>query len=315
MQTEKTAYNKFSIDDFRPEGFHLLGEGVWGRVYDLADGTVLKLAKETSSGIGSGRKKIEREYAALKALADVPEINNFLPRVLGKGDVSPGSELTENGFSLWLRSTKKEGESLSDLAIEALPSEEKERLGHNIGMALARLHAAMASIPNGQYMNPDSLYDELKQDVSDNPFYMACIAILEKELALIPPDILNRAAHNDYNISNLLFSGYEVCAVLDFAEWGPCFPEKDISDIVKDCPSLIEPLVAAYEQESMSKIDRRRVALGLAENALYGVVISERKSDMKERKSEMKTLFRHFEELGYNISEQSPISVVKAFSL
>jgi aminoglycoside phosphotransferase (APT) family kinase protein len=307
---EKSAYPKFSIDDFKPEKLRLLGEGVWGRVYDLDDGTVLKLARETTSGIGSGREKIEREYAALKSLSGVPEIDGFLPHALEKGEISPGSALAKDGFTLWLRCTKKEGESLCVSEVEALSVEDKERVGHSIGRTLARLHGAMASIPYGQPMDPGSLYAEIKKEVSGNPFYTGWIATLEKELALIPSDILNRATHNDYNISNLLFSGHDVCAVLDFAEWGPCFPEKDVSDIVKDCPSLTESLIEAYERESTFKIDRRRLALGLAENALYGVVISERKGDEEERRSEQNMLLRHLKTLDYDTSEQSPAPVL-----
>jgi len=49
----------FDIRHFNPAAHILLGEeGLWGRVYDLGDGTVLKLACETCSGMGSGREKI-----------------------------------------------------------------------------------------------------------------------------------------------------------------------------------------------------------------------------------------------------------------
>ncbi|MCB1556928.1 MAG: phosphotransferase [Alphaproteobacteria bacterium] len=300
---ETAAYKKLSIADFRPEEHHLLGEGVWGQVYDLGDGTVLKLAKETSSGIGNGREKIEREYTALNSLAGASGIGSFLPRVVEWGDVPPNSDLARSGIALWLRSTKKEGDCLFVSEAKALPVEEQELIGHSIGKTLAHLHTAMASIPYGQGLNPGTLYSAIKEEVSGNPFYTKCIAILEEELALIPSDILNRAAHNDYNISNLLFSGHDVCAVLDFAEWGPCFPEKDVSDIVQECPFLTETLIEAYESVSAFKIDRRRLELGLAENALYGAVISERRGDAEEHRSERDKLCHHLKTLGYDISE------------
>lgn len=36
------------------ERFPILGEGVWGKVADLQDGTVVKIAKRFSDGIGDG---------------------------------------------------------------------------------------------------------------------------------------------------------------------------------------------------------------------------------------------------------------------
>ena len=53
----------FAIEAFRPERAALLGEGLWGRVYDLGDGTVLKVAREHCAGIGNGVEKIASEHA------------------------------------------------------------------------------------------------------------------------------------------------------------------------------------------------------------------------------------------------------------
>lgn len=35
----------------------LLGKGLWSNVYDLENGTVLKISRENSVGIGNGKKK------------------------------------------------------------------------------------------------------------------------------------------------------------------------------------------------------------------------------------------------------------------
>ena len=40
--------------------FSVIGQGVWGIVIDLLDGSVLKLARQVA-GIGDGIEKVERE--------------------------------------------------------------------------------------------------------------------------------------------------------------------------------------------------------------------------------------------------------------
>ncbi len=298
MVKDSMKQNSFAIQSFSPRIARLLGEGIWGRVYDLGDGTVLKLARENCGGVGSGRKKIEKEYAALTMFADVQPIRDLLPRALEKGDVPLDSPLAKDGFALWLRMTKKEGAPLYVYMIEELSSSDKRILGENIGRTLARLHAAMATVPYLQLTDSSGPFDEIKKIIPARGFYQDAIAFLEQEYARIPTDIIKRPAHNDFNTSNLLFSGLEVCGILDFAECGANFPEKDIGDILKECPSLEEPMIAGYEAESGFTIDRRRLLLGLAENALYGVVISERlgdPGDAGECRSQLKQLLNRLD--------------------
>ena len=68
--------------------FPVLGEGVWGSVIDLQDGTVLKIARERCAGIGSGLQKIEREYHTLSALDSRSHQSSvFIPKALGYGKI------------------------------------------------------------------------------------------------------------------------------------------------------------------------------------------------------------------------------------
>ncbi len=46
----------------------LVGEGLWSSVHDLGDGTVLKLVRRQTSGLGSGVAIHRREVLALAAL-------------------------------------------------------------------------------------------------------------------------------------------------------------------------------------------------------------------------------------------------------
>lgn len=53
------------FEQFDPAKYALLGSGLWGDVLDLDDGTVLKVARESCAGIGSGIEKIQQEFAVL----------------------------------------------------------------------------------------------------------------------------------------------------------------------------------------------------------------------------------------------------------
>src|SRR5262245_3815295 len=100
----------FDIADFVPQ--RLLGEGVWGRVCDLDDGTVLKIAHEQCAGIGSGWAKIENECAALTLLAAADALAGLVPVVRERGDIPSSSPLAEEGFAVWLRMTKVSGRTI-----------------------------------------------------------------------------------------------------------------------------------------------------------------------------------------------------------
>ena len=273
---------EFDIGAFRPAAARLLGEGVFGRVYDLGDGTVLKIAREACAGIGSGRAKIESEHAALALLCDT-RARNIVPAPRGHGTIPPSSRLVEEGFAVWLRSTRLPGSHVCAENIAKRPARGRSVIGREIGAALARVHAAIddaVTRPGARSTRPEEArYGDIERAAREigDPFYLDAIAKLERARNRIPPAILSRPSHGDFNLSNLLFApDGQVCGVLDFAEWGADFPEKDLSDIVNELPVLAAPLLEAYENESGFRPDPVRLALGIAENALYGAVIGVR---------------------------------------
>lgn len=287
----------FSIEGFDPKRGQLLGEGLWGHVYDLGDGTVLKLARETCAGIGNGSEKIRREYEALTLLARLGELEGLIPRALGRGDLPSG---LLPGFAVWLRTTRIEGDPLSSPAIESAALQDQYELGASIGKTLARLHHALRELESSRLGIEDgAVYAEIRAAIGGDPFYLESIAALESERLRIPPDRV-QICHNDYNISNLLFAGQEVGGLLDFAETGLGYPEKDISDILNEVPCLEEPLIRSYELESGTKLAPHRIALGLAENALYSAVISERLGDVPGVKCGRELLAGQLRKLGFN---------------
>lgn len=223
-----------------------------------------------------------------------------MPEALAKGDIPKTSSLAQDGYALWLHSTKKDGKTFKAAEIASLALPEQKQVGHSIGHALVQLHNAMSGITelHASHTQP---YADIKNVLPDGSLYSAYINLLEQERSRIPPDPLSRPVHKDFNISNLLFSGLEVCAILDFAEQSTHFPEKDICDITKECPSLQDFIISAYEDKTDHSIAPHRITLGLAENALYSAVINARRGASESEKAAQKTLVQHLSKLGYEI--------------
>src|SRR5262249_50123665 len=131
----------FDIVNFAPT--RLIGEGVWGRVYDLGDGTVLKIAREACAGIGSGGAKVENECIALQLLAASGALAGLIPVVRGRGEIPSTSPLAAEGFTIWLRMTKVPGRSISPEHVSGLSRSQQSRIAGDIGVTVARVQAAL----------------------------------------------------------------------------------------------------------------------------------------------------------------------------
>lgn len=283
----------------------VLGEGVFGRVLDLGDGTVLKAVREKCAGIGSGRETLEREWMTLTTLTEAGELDGLIPVPCARGDVPHSSALAKDGFETWLRMTKMPGQQLHFDGLARLSAPEQSAIGKHIGQTLARVHRAlsqaMAATGEGSIsIEVDDAYREIDEAVKQigDPLYCDAIQQLMLARRRVPVAILAVPSHGDFNISNLMFTpDRQVCAILDFAECGTDFPEKDISDIVTVLPSLSRSVICGYEEESSFRIDSTRLNLGLAENALYDAVIGIRSGDMAETAQNRALLTTHLQRL------------------
>jgi hypothetical protein len=283
-----------------------LGSGLWGDVYDLGDGTVLKLAKQ-GAGIGDVQEKIKREGLTLQTLAAFQDMQDIIPTLIGYGEI-PEQEvfLRDRGYTHWLRTQKMEGSKLSANAIDTLSNEQKNQCGLSIGHALGRLHQAMMAVPPKDYVLPDNPYEDLTESVGNNTLLQQALSLLTEEWVAIPAEIKSCPAHGDFNISNLLFKDLakdlRVSAVLDHAETGYCYPEKDIADIVKDCPSLLDSVVLGYEMTTEFSLSPHRLVLGLAENALYGAAIAQKAGNTEEYRLYSTLLVHYLNRAGHKIT-------------
>ena len=265
----------------------LLGEGVWGRVYDLDDGTVLKIAREACAGIGSGGAKIENECIALQLLAATGALAGVIPVVRGRGEIPPTSPLAAEGFTLWLRMTKIPGRSISPEHVSGLSRSQQSCIARDIGVAVARVQAALrdalAAARTGLApASATAAYAEITDAAEQlgDPFYMGAIATLARARSQLQPAILAHAVHGDFNTSNILVGDDGgICGILDFAEWGADFPEKDFAHILQELPAIADHVIASYEHASGFVTDPARLTIALAENALFGAIIGERQQD------------------------------------
>jgi aminoglycoside phosphotransferase (APT) family kinase protein len=275
----------FDVAKFTPT--RLLGEGVWGRVYDLGDGTVLKIARETCAGIGSGGAKIENECRALRLLAEAGALAGLIPVVCRRGAIPPASPLAAEGFTVWLRMTKMPGRSISPEHIGSLSRSQQSRIAHDIGVALARVQAALRdalTVARTGIAAASSAvaYAEITNAAEQlgDPFYLNAIAALARARSRVAPAALAHAVHGDFNPSNILVGDDgSICGILDFAEWGADFPEKDFAHILQELPAIADQVVASYERASGFVADPARLTLALVENALFGAVIGARQRD------------------------------------
>ncbi|HEY6704015.1 MAG TPA: phosphotransferase, partial [Xanthobacteraceae bacterium] len=172
---------------------------------------MLKIAREACAGIGSGGAKIENECIALQLLAAAGALAGLIPVVRGRGDIPPASPLAGEGFTVWLRMTKMPGRSISPEHVGALSRSRQSRIARDIGVALARVQAALRDAPAvvrtsvapasaaAVYAGVTAAAEQL-----GDPFYLNAIASLTRARSQVAPAVLAHATHGDFNTSNVL---------------------------------------------------------------------------------------------------------------
>jgi Ser/Thr protein kinase RdoA (MazF antagonist) len=168
------------------------------------------------------------------------------------------------------------GRSISPEHVGALSRSRQSRIARDIGVALARVQAALRDAPAvvrtsvapasaaAVYAGVTAAAEQL-----GDPFYLNAIASLTRARSQVAPAVLAHATHGDFNTSNVLVGDDGgICGILDFAEWGADFPEKDFAHILQELPAIADHVVASYERASGFVTDPARLALASAENAL-----------------------------------------------
>ncbi len=242
------------------------GHGVWGTVYDLGDGTVLKLVRKRG-GLGSAAGLIHRETSALAALGG-QRVGGFqLPALLGHGTLSLPANPFVAPLEGWLRLSRLNGEILS----ARVPSDPdaRQRLGERLGAAIADFHAATPALNNaGKIPITDPI---------DRAIGLLQTALPKPEDKILCERLRTRwherdtptpvLLHGDINFSNVLVDEEGGFGLADFAECGYGPAHADFRHL-ESRPELRDAVFLGYRAVSGAPIDTETYYLAATVNAL-----------------------------------------------
>ena len=124
-----------------------IGHGVWGDIFDLGDGSVLKLVRH-HGGIGSGRDILFGEVRALDLLRGLtrPVTTAALH---GFGEIDADAPALE-GFCGWIRMGRLPGVTASALLADTRSRDDRITIMRRIGEAAGQFHQQSGSlVPEG----------------------------------------------------------------------------------------------------------------------------------------------------------------------
>ncbi|WP_041535757.1 phosphotransferase family protein [Parvibaculum lavamentivorans] len=255
-----------------PDGpWPLIGEGLWSSVHDLGDGSVLKLVRR-HGGLGSGESKYFREAAALGLLGGLSLSAPRLPRLIASGRFENAYAHSGPPLAGWLRLEKLPGRPIDEGGLYALKSEERERLGEEIGAAIARFHEASAALAGEASKLGSSSLRSIDEALSriGAPEQRARLERLKEMLRGEEgtPVLL----HGDLNLSNILSARGEALGFIDFAEAGTGFREEDLRHFDNPGP-MRDAIFRSYAAVSGRAVDMQRFRMSVAVNAAISLAI------------------------------------------
>ncbi len=249
-----------------PPPWKELGAGLWGVVFDLGDGSVLKLVRKRG-GLGSAAALIQREVAALEAFGGQRCGGFEIPNLAGHGDINLPANPFVSPLEGWMRLTKLEGRRLGD-AIPTTP-DGRQRLGETLGAALADFHRAATPIAIAAgFRASDPIrraIGQLREALPKPGDKALCDAVKNRwaSLSTDPPVFL----HGDVNFSNILVTEGGTFSLLDFAESGTGPRHAEFRHF-EDRPEVRDAIFMGYQAVSGDPIDLEVYYLAATVNAL-----------------------------------------------
>jgi len=253
--------------------YPVMGAGVWGVVQDMRDGTVLKRARETG-GIGSGSEKIMHEVAMMRLIEAHKRALSFaIPQVTDFGKMPTDEE----GFTLWLRSTKLPGRVYQTSDFVNFSEDRRRGMIESMVKALASFHRMLDLSPANDVLRPNFLWREMEKMGAEK----ADMERLGNVRAMFRDDARIRAVHGDFNITNILFDEKNlVSGVIDFAEMRLASVEEELSALTTEFPESRGIIVSLYEEATGVKIDAAQLRAAEAKSELLSLFIARyRKND------------------------------------
>lgn len=263
------ALSEQNIDLPAPE-WPKLGEGVWGCVYDLGDGTVLKTIRK-QGGLGSGLSKWARERHVLEKLGAL-EIGGFeTPEFLGAGELSLGASAWSAPLHGWIRMSHL---GRTTLHREQSVRESRQQLGEEIGAALAHFHtlqmpadSSLRTLKNPLLRTLDELDGRLGR-----PDEVHLLGLLRTEIDRHCQDKELVLTHGDIHTENICRRDTGELGVFDWAECGMGPAETDLKHF-ELFPDLRDAVILGYQIASGRKIDWDLYYLAATVNALCSMAL------------------------------------------
>lgn len=275
--------------------YPILGAGLWGEVID-ADDYVIKFSKRRCAGLGDGLVKVQREADVLRGIARSPiQSDTAFAQLIGWGTSEADKGLSKRHM-LWLKTTKLPGQTQAVQTLLNLPSAEGHQVARSIASALFNVHKQLERIAKLPLSTPSQSLQTICEDVGDDAVARCYVQQLVSTLATLGADNII-SIHGDFNLSNLLFEGSNVCGVVDFAEARQGFAEEDLAAVIAELPAYRSVLVKSYEERTGCRISERRLNYGLALKAFLSFAIARRLNNCKISQGMEKKLHRYLQRL------------------
>lgn len=259
------------IAELPPPPWTLIGEGLWGTVHDLGDGTVLKIVRR-HGGLGTGEAKLAREVAALTLLDGLSTPAVRVARLVAHGSFENAYAGTGPALAGWLRSERLSGRAVDEGGLWGLAPAERERLGEDIGAALAAFHEAATARAGGAAKFGDSLargIDEALQRIG-NAQQRAQLERLKEMWRVEAGETVFQ--HGDAHLSNMPRSPRAPTGLVDLAEAGLGWREADLRHF-ESAGTLRDAVFRGYAAVSGAMPDLRRYRMAVAANAAVTLAI------------------------------------------
>lgn len=253
--------------------YPLLGEGVWGRVFDRGDGTVIKIAKG-AGGIGDGVEKLLKERHLLEVFesSGADSLPFQLPRCIATGEVPKEHRLFAEGFRRWMISTKVPGGPLKMEEAKQLSATDQAMAAQNLARAAFTFHQFLNRTSLVSTLGPDPVFESIRADRL--PLTEEEKTLCSRVEHLCAAQSNTTVIHGDFNISNILMDDYyNVTGILDFAETCLGNREDDLASLIDEMPFMKDALLGYYGQESGMELNPFLLRLAEAKRAMIGMFI------------------------------------------
>lgn len=206
-----------------PPPWLLAGEGLWGSVFDLGDGTMLKLVRR-HGGLGSGEALHHREAAALGFLGGLASDYLRVPHLFASGAFTNSYIGSAPPLAGWLRLARLEGRRLTTDAVLTMNARDRDLLGERIGAAIVDFNdKASERATAAQSKLADTITRSLtlaRSQLASAELHRAADAIAQGWETLRDVGPLT-FVHGDLNPGNIIDAGPRApLGFVDFAESG-----------------------------------------------------------------------------------------------